>query len=49
MRKFFTYLPKSTLALWFDKRLPLPYFLYNTFIIIPILRNLNYFDTFGGI
>lgn len=49
MRKFFPYLPKSALARWFDKRLPLPHFLYNRFIVFPVLRNLNYFDTFGGI
>ncbi|MBX4335108.1 cytochrome b [Bartonella raoultii] len=49
MRKFPPYLPKSALARWFDKRLPLPRIFYNAFVIFPVPRNLNYFYTFGGI
>ncbi|WP_343037803.1 hypothetical protein [Bartonella alsatica] len=36
-------------ARWFDKRLPLHCFFNNTFVIFPVLRNFNYFYTFGGI
>ncbi|MCZ2158381.1 cytochrome bc complex cytochrome b subunit [Bartonella sp. 220] len=49
MTKFSPYIPKSAVARWFDKRLPLPRFFYNAFVIFPVPRNLNYFYTFGGI
>ncbi|GAA5109453.1 cytochrome b [Bartonella jaculi] len=49
MKGFPPYFPKSALGRWFDKRLPLPRFFYNAFIIFPVPRNLNYFYTFGGI
>ncbi|WP_074381328.1 cytochrome b [Bartonella doshiae] len=49
MRKFSPYSPKSVIARWLDKRLPLPRLFYNAFVIFPVPRNLNYFYTFGGI
>ncbi|WP_019221411.1 cytochrome b [Bartonella senegalensis] len=49
MTRFPPYFPKSALARWFDKRLPLPRFFYNAFVVFPVPRNLNYFYTFGGI
>ncbi|VEJ45693.1 cytochrome b [Bartonella vinsonii] len=49
MTKFSPYIPKNAVARWFDKRLPVPRFFYNAFVIFPVPRNLNYFYTFGGI
>ncbi|WP_375673122.1 cytochrome bc complex cytochrome b subunit [Bartonella sp. TS82HLJMH] len=49
MTRFPPYCPKNALARWFDKRFPLPRFFYNTFVIFPVPRNLNYVYTFGGI
>jgi ubiquinol-cytochrome c reductase cytochrome b/c1 subunit len=44
-----SYVPKSGIERWLDKRLPLPRMMYDQFIAYPVPRNLNYFWTFGGI
>lgn len=49
MTKFPPYFPKSPLARWLDKRLPLPRFFHNAFVVFSVPRNLNYCYTFGSI
>ncbi|MET3589805.1 ubiquinol-cytochrome c reductase cytochrome b subunit [Bartonella silvatica] len=49
MTRLSPYSPRTAFARWLDKRLPIPRFLYNVFVIFPVPRNLNYFYTFGGI
>ncbi|MGO4840616.1 cytochrome b, partial [Rhizobiaceae sp. 2RAB30] len=44
-----TYVPKSRIERWLDKRLPVPRFVHGSFIAYPVPRNLNYAYTFGGI
>ena len=44
-----TYVPKTNLGRWIDRRLPLPRLAYDSFVSYPVPRNLNYFWTFGGI
>jgi len=44
-----TYVPKSSLARWFESRLPLIGLIHSSFIVFPNPRNLNYWWTFGGI
>ena len=44
-----TYVPKLGIAKWIDARLPLPRLMYDSFVVYPVPRNLNYFWTFGGI
>ncbi|MER8697786.1 cytochrome b N-terminal domain-containing protein [Mesorhizobium sp. M1273] len=47
--KHSTYTPKTRIERWFDARLPLPRLVYDSFIVYPVPRNLNYAYTFGGI
>ena len=44
-----TYVPKSSLARWFESRLPILGLMHSSFIVFPNPRNLNYWWTFGGI
>ncbi len=44
-----TYTPKTGIERWLDARLPLPRLVYDSFIVYPVPRNLNYAYTFGGI
>ncbi|RNJ41410.1 cytochrome b [Mesorhizobium erdmanii] len=44
-----TYKPKTGIERWFEARLPLPRLVYDSFIVYPVPRNLNYAYTFGGI
>src|ERR1700752_2171756 len=43
------YRPKSPIAQWFEKRLPILGLLPSSFVAFPNPRNLNYWWTFGGI
>ena len=43
------YTPKSRLAKWFERRLPILGFMHSSFVVFPTPRNLNYWWTFGGI
>ena len=43
------YTPKSGIARWFESRLPLVGFMYDSFVAYPTPRNLNYWWTFGAI
>jgi quinol-cytochrome oxidoreductase complex cytochrome b subunit len=43
------YQPRTAFGRWMDKRLPLPRFMYDAFVVYPVPRNLNYWYTFGGI
>jgi ubiquinol-cytochrome c reductase cytochrome b subunit len=36
-----TYTPKTGIGRWFDARLPLPRFVYDSFVAYPVPRNLN--------
>ncbi|MER9790511.1 cytochrome b N-terminal domain-containing protein [Mesorhizobium sp. M0213] len=47
--KYSTYTPKTRIERWLDARLPLPRLVYDSFIVYPVPRNLNYAYTFGGI
>ncbi|MCY4038272.1 MAG: cytochrome b N-terminal domain-containing protein [Hyphomicrobiales bacterium] len=44
-----SYTPRSALAKWIDKRLPLPRALHDNFSSFPTPANLNFWWTFGGI
>jgi ubiquinol-cytochrome c reductase cytochrome b/c1 subunit len=44
-----TYVPKSSLAKWFEQRLPVIGLMHSSFVAYPTPKNLNYFWTFGGI
>ncbi len=44
-----SYVPKTGIERWLDKRLPLPRFVHDSFVAYPVPRNLNYAYTFGGI
>lgn len=44
-----SYRPRTGIERWFDRRLPLPRLAYDSFIVYPVPRNLNYAYTFGGI
>jgi ubiquinol-cytochrome c reductase cytochrome b subunit len=44
-----TYSPKTGIERWLEARLPLPRLVYDSFIVYPVPRNLNYAYTFGGI
>ena len=44
-----SYTPRSALAKWVDKRLPLPRALHDNFSSFPTPANLNFWWTFGGI
>lgn len=44
-----TYTPKTGIERWLDARMPLPRMVYDSFIVYPVPRNLNYAYTFGGI
>jgi ubiquinol-cytochrome c reductase cytochrome b subunit len=44
-----SYVPRTAIERWFDARLPLPRLVYDSFIVYPVPRNLNYAYTFGGI
>lgn len=44
-----TYVPKSRLGKWFERRLPIGGLLHSSFVVFPNPRNLNYWWTFGGI
>ncbi len=44
-----TYIPKSALARWFESRLPIIGLVYDSFVVYPVPRNLNYLWTFGAI
>jgi ubiquinol-cytochrome c reductase cytochrome b/c1 subunit len=44
-----TYVPKSSLAKWFEARLPIIGLMHSSFVSYPTPKNLNYFWTFGGI
>jgi ubiquinol-cytochrome c reductase cytochrome b/c1 subunit len=44
-----TYVPKSSLAKWFEARLPIVGLMHSSFVSYPTPKNLNYFWTFGGI
>ncbi|RCW81933.1 ubiquinol-cytochrome c reductase cytochrome b subunit [Phyllobacterium bourgognense] len=43
------YTPKTGVERWFDTRMPLPRMVYDSFIVYPVPRNLNYAYSFGGI
>ncbi len=43
------YQPRTGVEKWIDARLPLPRLMYDSFVVFPNPRNLNYFWTFGGI
>ncbi|MER9872557.1 cytochrome b N-terminal domain-containing protein [Mesorhizobium sp. M0195] len=47
--KYSTYTPKTRIERWLDSRMPLPRLVYDSFIVYPVPRNLNYAYTFGGI
>ena len=44
-----TYVPKTGIGRWFDARLPVSRLVHDQFIGYPVLRNLNYAYSFGGI
>ena len=44
-----SYTPRSALAKWIDKRLPLPRAIHDNFSSFPTPVNLNFWWTFGGI
>ena len=44
-----TYVPKSAIGRWFERRLPIMGLLHSSFVVFPNPRNLNYYWTFGGI
>ncbi len=44
-----SYIPKSALARWFESRLPIIGLMYDSFVVYPVPRNLNYLWTFGAI
>jgi ubiquinol-cytochrome c reductase cytochrome b/c1 subunit len=44
-----SYTPKSALAKWLERRLPILSFMYDSFVSYPTPRNLNYLWTFGAI
>lgn len=44
-----TYTPTTGIERWFDARMPLPRMVYDSFIVYPVPRNLNYAYSFGGI
>jgi ubiquinol-cytochrome c reductase cytochrome b/c1 subunit len=44
-----TYVPKSSIAKWFEQRLPIAGLMHSSFVAYPTPKNLNYFWTFGGI
>ncbi|MET3648686.1 ubiquinol-cytochrome c reductase cytochrome b subunit [Phyllobacterium ifriqiyense] len=44
-----TYTPNTGIERWFDARMPLPRMVYDSFIVYPVPRNLNYAYSFGGI
>ena len=44
-----SYTPRSALAKWIDKRLPLPRAIHDNFSSFPTPANLNFWWTFGGI
>lgn len=44
-----TYRPTSGFGKWIDERLPVPRLMYDSFVVFPTPRNLNYLWTFGGI
>ena len=44
-----SYVPKHPFMKWMDSRLPLPRLVYDSFVVYPVPRNLNYLYTFGGI
>ena len=44
-----TYVPKSAIARWFERRLPVMGMVHSSFVAYPTPRNLNYWWTFGGI
>ena len=43
------YTPKTGIERWLDARMPLPRLVYDSFIVYPVPRNLNYAYSFGGI
>jgi ubiquinol-cytochrome c reductase cytochrome b/c1 subunit len=44
-----TYRPKSAFAKWLERRLPILSFMYDSFVVYPTPKNLNYLWTFGAI
>ena len=44
-----TYVPKTGVEKWLDRRLPIVRLTYDSFIDFPTPKNLNYWWTFGGI
>ena len=44
-----SYVPSNALTRWLDERLPIIRLMYDSFIVFPTPRNLNYLWTFGGI
>jgi ubiquinol-cytochrome c reductase cytochrome b/c1 subunit len=44
-----TYVPKSAIGRWFERRLPIMGLIHSSFVVFPNPRNLNYYWTFGGI
>lgn len=44
-----TYTPNTGIERWFDARMPLPRMVYDSFIVYPVPRNVNYAYSFGGI
>jgi ubiquinol-cytochrome c reductase cytochrome b subunit len=44
-----SYEPKSSVAKWWDDRLPIMRLMHGQFVDFPTPRNLNYLWTFGGI
>jgi len=43
------YTPKSAFARWLERRLPILGFMYDSFVVYPTPKNLNYLWTFGAI
>lgn len=44
-----SYVPSNAVTRWLDERLPIIRLMYDSFIVFPTPRNLNYLWTFGGI
>jgi len=44
-----SYVPSNGFTRWLDERLPIIRLMYDSFIVFPTPRNLNYLWTFGGI
>ncbi len=49
MRTSSAYQPRYGVTRWLDERLPLLRFAYDSFVVYPTPKNLNYWWTFGGV